>query len=260
MEDNENVVEPKEENNVKTFTQEEVETMKAQMKADYEKSFDEKFNKRWGREKSKLERDNAKTNELLDLLKKETGKDNIDDLLNLSYEQYGVERPSKDSSKDEEILGKYDAKEFLDSDDFDEIQYEANRLADIPKRTPREQAMFNELAKYLSSKKTEAKRNLEIEENGLDRELLEKEDFKEYMGKFKEDTPLKFIYDSYSQMHKKEKPFTTGSLQGTNVENKNMVKDFYTYEESKQFTREDFDKNPALWKAIQDSATQWGKK
>jgi hypothetical protein len=259
MEENTNVV-TEENNEVKTFTQEEVDAIKNQMKEDYEKSFDEKFNKRWGREKNKLERSNAKTNELIDLLKKETGKENIDDLLSLSYEQYGVERPNKESEKDEEVLGKYDAKEFLDLDDLDEIQEEANRLAELPNRTVREQATFNELAKYLTAKKSEAKRNLEIEENGLDKAILENEDFKEYMSKFKEDTPLKFIYDSYSQIHKKEKPFTTGSLQGTNVENKNTVKDFYTYEESLQFTKKDFDKNPALWKVIQESMPQWSKK
>ena len=155
------------------------------------------------------------------------------------------------------MLGKYDAKEFLDLDDFDEIQEEANRLAELPNRTAREQATFNELAKYLSVKKSEAKRNLEIEENGLDKAILENEDFKEYMSKFKEDTPLKFIYDSYSQIHKKEKPFTTGSLQGTNVENKNTVKDFYTYEEASKFTRKQLHDNPKLLDIIQKSASQW---
>ena len=37
-----------------------------------------------------------------------------------------------------------------------------------------------------------------------------------------------------------------------NIVNINKVKEFYTEEEAKQFTRKDFDKNPALWKAIQD--------
>ena len=35
------------------------------------------------------------------------------------------------------------------------------------------------------------------------------------------------------------------------------VKDFYTYEESLKFTRKDFEKNPALFKAIEQSMTKW---
>ena len=264
MEDNENqVTNPEgESNEVKTYTQAEVDEMKNQMKQDYEKSFDEKFNKRWGREKSKIEQSYAKTNELVDLLKKQTKKDNIDDLLTFSYDTYGVERPIEEAdNKDAEILGKYDAKEFLDTDDYSEIEFEANRLAEIPNRTAREQATFMELAGYLTSKKSEQKRLKEIEESGIDKEVLKDAEFQDFLSKFKDDTSIKDIYSMYENSKpKKEKPFTTGSLKGTNVEDKNMVKEFYTEEEAKQFTKKDFDKNPALWNAILDSMPQWYKK
>lgn len=267
MENNENenqVTEPVnvESNEVKTYTQEEVDALKIQLQADYEKTFDDKFNKRWGREKSKLEKSKAKEEELVNLLKSQTGKNSIDELLDLSYEQYGVEKPKETkNSKDDEILGKYDAKEFLDTDDYSEIEFEANRLAQIPNRSAREQATFMELAGYLSNKKLQAKRQKELEESGIDKELLKNDEFIDYMGKFKEDTPIKFIYENYSKSKvPKEKPFSAGSLTGTNVEDKNKIKDFYTFEESKQFTRKDFDNNPELWKVIQDSMTKWGKK
>lgn len=265
MADNENNqnTEPKEEAvEVKTYTQEEVDNMKNQMKQEYEKTFDDKFNKRWGREKSNLEKSRAKENELINLIKEQTGKDNIKDLLEFTYEQYGVEKPKETKdSRDDEILGRYDAKEFLDTDDYSEIEFEANRLAQIPNRNAREQSKFMELAGYLNNKKLEAKREKEIEESGIDKELLKNQEFVEYMKNFKDDTPLKFIYENYSKTKpQKEKPFSAGSLTGTNVEDKSKIKDYYTYEESLQFTRKDYDNNPELWKVIQDSATKWGKK
>jgi hypothetical protein len=247
----------------KTYTEADIEEMKNQMKEQYEKSFDEKFNKRWGKEMRNIEKRNAKTNELISLLEQQTGKNNLDDLLALSYEQYGVERPNTTEFSDEDIqtLGRLDAKKLLDGSDYEDIEEEANRLAEIEDRTPREQAMFMELGQYLTAKKSEQKRKKELQDNGIDESVLEDAEFKNYLSKFKDDVSISEIYESYTKLKPgKEKPFSTGSLKGTNVEDKNKVKEFYTFEESKQFTRADFDKNPALWKAIQDSMTKWGKK
>jgi hypothetical protein len=35
------------------------------------------------------------------------------------------------------------------------------------------------------------------------------------------------------------------------------VKDFYSYEEAKKFTKADFDKNPALFAAVERSMQKW---
>jgi hypothetical protein len=35
------------------------------------------------------------------------------------------------------------------------------------------------------------------------------------------------------------------------------VKDYYSYEEAKQFTMADFDKNPALYEAVKKSMLKW---
>ena len=42
-----------------------------------------------------------------------------------------------------------------------------------------------------------------------------------------------------------------------NTKPTNEVKDFYSYEESLQFTKADFDKNPALFKAVERSMQKW---
>ena len=44
------------------------------------------------------------------------------------------------------------------------------------------------------------------------------------------------------------------------ISNKNEVKEYYTYEESLKFTRKDMDENPELFKALERSMQQWGKK
>jgi len=244
------------ETDTKTYSEEEVEAIKAQMKEDNQKA----WNKRWGREKSKMERDYAEKDELINLLKKQTGKDNVADLLDYSYEQYGVEKPSISNSKDEEILGKYDAKEILELDD-ETIEEEANRLEGISNRSAREQATFMELENYLTTKKENEKRKKEIEDAGIDEEVYNNQDFKDFMSKFNKDTSVKDIFDLYSKTHEmyKAKPFSAGSAKGTNKKDLNEVKDFYTYEESLQYTREDFDKNPKLFEAIERSMTRWGK-
>lgn len=252
MEDNENnVTEPKEESNaVKTYTEAEVEEMRNQIKADYEKSFDDKFNKRWGREMSKQQRSQAKTNELLDLLKKETGKSNIDDLLELSYKQYGVEKPVT-NSKDEEILGKYDAKEVLESNDYEFILDEVNRLADKD-RTQREQAMFMELGGYLTNHNKEEKRKKQIKEAGIENEVLNDDKFKEFSNKFNEDTSIVDIYNLYKAVNPKEKPFSSGSLKDVKAKSSEL----FTKEEFMALTSEDL-KNPKIFEKAMKSKKQF---
>ena len=69
-----------------------------------------------------------------------------------------------------------------------------------------------ELASYLTSKKAEQKRSKEIEESGIDKEVLEDADFKALLSKFRDDTPIKDVYEVYEKTKpKKEKPFATGS-------------------------------------------------
>jgi hypothetical protein len=242
----------------KTYSEEELtqrlEEQKKQINEDNQKA----WNKRWGREKSKIEKANAKQNELVKLLQEQTQTDSIDDLLEVTYQNYGVERPIISNPKDDEVLGQYDAKEILALDDVS-IEEEANRLAGM-ERTAREQATFMELSKYLTNKKQENKRKQEIQEAGIDDETLNNEEFKTFVSKFRDDVSLKDIYEDYKKMQPvKEKPYTAGSAKGTNKSNKNEVKEFYTYEESLKFTREDFDRNPELFKAVSNSMLKWGK-
>lgn len=231
----------------KTFTLEEVEKMKSDMKQQYESSFDEKFNKRWSHAMRTRNQEDAEKDELINLLKEQTGKDTLEDLLNLSYEQYGVERPKVSNSKDDEILGKYDAKEILELDE-EAIVEEANRLAGIKKRTAREQTAFMEIGKYLTSKKNQEKRKNEIKEAGIDEEILNDKDFNEFAKRFKEDTSIKEIYDVYNQVkennNSSKKPFNPGSLKDKKIREEN---EYFTEEEFNALTRKDL-QDPAIYR------------
>lgn len=253
MEDNTNEVK-------ETYTPEEVEQIKAQIKEENEKSFNDRFNKQWSKKMSKFEKEHQKDSELINLLKEQTGKNNIDDLLNFSYETYGVQKPDNSvDDKDSEVLGKHDAQEIISLDDLEEIESEVERLGSM-KRTRREETTFNMLESYLNETKKKEKIKKEVQEAGIDESILQDTSFTEFAKDFKEDTPITRVYELYSKMNEKEKPFSAGSLKGTKQQDKNGVKDYYSYEESLQFTRADLDRNPELFKAIERSMPQWTKR
>lgn len=253
MEDNTNEVK-------ETYTPEEVEQIKAQIKEENEKSFNDRFNKQWSKKMSKFEKEHQKDSELINLLKEQTGKTDIDDLLNFSYETYGVQKPDNSvDDKDSEVLGEHDAKEIISLDDLEEIESEVERLGSM-KRTRREETTFNMLESYLNETKKKEKIKKEVQEAGIDESILQDTNFTEFAKDFKEDTPITRVYELYSKMNEKEKPFSAGSLKGTKQQDKNGVKDYYSYEESLQFTRADLDRNPELFKAIERSMPQWTKR
>ncbi|MFG6319599.1 MAG: hypothetical protein K1W33_07100 [Clostridia bacterium] len=233
----------------KTYSQEEVDKLIADNNENNQKA----WNKRWGQEKSKMERQFEKERELSNLLQTQTNAKDIDELLDISYKQYGQERPN--NSKDEEILGKNDAKEILELDDLESIESEANRLAS-KKRSAREEATFLELGNYLTAKKSEAKRKEEIKEAGIEETLLENAEFKEFMNKFNKDTSLKDIYDIYSKTttnSKKEKPFSAGSLKGNASKEES---EYFTQDEFMALTAKDLE-NPKIYEKAMKSRTMF---
>lgn len=241
----------------KTYSEEEVEAIRQEIHENNQKAWD----KRWGQEKSKMEREYAQKDQLINLLKEQTGKENMADLLDYSYAQYGMERPNTRTQEEDEILGKHDAKVILELDD-ETIKEEADRLAKIEKRTAREQAQFVELNNFIVNKTEQEKRNKEIQEIGIGQDVYDSQEFKDLLNKFDKNTSLKEVYEIYQKINnapKKEKPFSVGSLKNTK-ESGSGVKDYYTFEESKQFTKADFDNNPELWEAVQRSMPKWSKK
>lgn len=235
-----------EENTVKTFTQEEV---------------DEIVRKRLARKERDYKKELSKYKNVESVLNAGLGTSNIDEAdtkLRSFYREQGIDIPEASNSMldDEDLstLGTRDAEKILDLG-LDEAEEEANRLASKGHQNwnVREQAEFNKLASVL----TYEKQKKELKSIGADLEVLDSKDFKEFSNKFNSNTSVKDIYSLYTKTNKtnENKNITKiGSMKNDTAE---TIKDFYSYEESLKFTREDFDKNPKLFEAVSKSMTKW---
>lgn len=210
--DTETTETPAVENTEKTYSQAEIDDMKAK----WENGFQKKLDKAISRKMREYEEENFKKDQLINVLKEQTEKGSIDELLDMSEEQYGVTIPrTRTNRNDERVLGKHDAEEILELQDDDFAEKELDRLANL-KRTEREEETYSELKSNLEAKKIEAERNKQITENGLDLEVVNSDDFKSFESKFSKDTPITDVYDMYEKLNgvPEEAPFNPRKLKG----------------------------------------------
>lgn len=242
---------------VKTYTAEEVEKM-----------VNDRVNtllpKKIEREKRKMEKQYsdrlAKYEETDSILKAGLGTKDISESnqrMREFYKEQGIDIPvyskPRYSEEDEKILGKAEASKIIDLG-FEEMQEEANRLATIgvDKMTPREKVIFNTLADELTYQKNKK----ELAKLGANEELLSNNEFKEFASQFNSKTPIKTIYEMYNVTHQ-SKPRTEKEKIGSM---KNPVskeeKDFYTPDEVKALTPEEWEK-PGVWEKVMASQRKW---
>lgn len=171
------------------------------------------------------------------------------------YKQKGINIPEqpKYSERDVELLARAEADDIISSG-FDEVVEEVDRLADIgvANMTSREKATFQRLAEYRRNE--EARK--ELAKIGVGDKVLQDNDFIEFSNKLNPSLSVKEKYELYSQVKPKPKVETMGSMKN-NTNKDSGVKDFYTRDEALKFTKKDFDKNPALYKAVEQSMSKW---
>lgn len=171
------------------------------------------------------------------------------------YKQKGINIPEqpKYSERDVELLARAEADDIISSG-FDEVVEEVDRLADIgvANMTSREKATFQRLAEYRRNE--EARK--ELAKIGVGDKVLQDNDFIEFSNKLNPSLSVKEKYELYSQVKPKPKVETMGSMKN-NTNKDSGVKDFYTRDEALKFTKADFDKNPALFKAVEQSMSKW---
>lgn len=249
---------------------EEKEEVKTYTEEDLERIVNERINDmlptKIEREKKRLERKYqdrlSKYEETESILKQGFGAKDITDAnqkMREFYKEQGIDiqeyQRLKYNDDDEKALGELEASKIIKLG-FDEMQEEANRLADIgtDKMTVRERALFTKLANELTIQKN---RN-ELVKLGASKDLLEDLNFRQFSSQFNKEVPIKDIYEMYNKINNKNsKNFEKiGSMKNTKNDN-NVVKDFYSREEALRFTTKDFDKNPALFKAVERSMTKW---
>jgi hypothetical protein len=262
MENMENIVLENTEN-VETTTEEIVEQVeepaKVYTEAEFQQKLDEVLGKKVARKEAKIRKEyEKKYGNLETVLKAGTGKENVEDMTSTFrefYEKKGIQIPSEPtySSRDIEVLARAEADEIIKAGLEDVIE-EVDRLADIGlgNMSAREKAMFKTLAEYRQT----AERGKALSKIGVTEDVYNSKEFKDFAGKFSSNTPITEVYEIYNKMQPKKEVKTMGSM--TNTTSKDTgVKDFYTREEALQFTKKDFDKNPALFKAVEKSMYKW---
>lgn len=238
----EKVVEEKKE--VKTFTQDEVDKI---------------VRKRLARQEKDYQKELSKYKNVETVLNVGLGTSNIDEAdskLREYYKEQGLNIPEPTnpglSDRELQILGEAEADEILELG-LEEAEQEANRLArkGHSNWNAREKATFNKLAQTLNREKQKH----ELTSIGADTNILDSKEFKEFASQFAPSANIKNIYNLYSnQGNKKENKEKIGSVKN---DKSNGLEDFYTYEESLKYSKEDLDKNPELFKRICDSMSKW---
>ena len=168
------------------------------------------------------------------------------------YKEQGIDIPvyqkPKYSDEDEKALGELEANKIIKLG-FDEMQDEANRLADIgtDNMTVREKALFGKLATEL----TKQKNKRELAKLGVKEDVLETQEFRSFSSQFNNNVPIQDIYNMYQKFNNKEakKYDQIGSLKN----NKEPIqKDHFTNEEIAKMSPEEVRKN---WEIIRKSMT-----
>ena len=118
--------------------------------------------------------------------------------------------------------------------------------------TKREQKTFRILAEHLQN----GEMGRELSKIGVSEDVYNSKEFKDFAAKFNSKTPITDVYNIYQQTQPKKEIKTMGSMKNT-VSNDSAVKEFYTPEEARRFTKADLDKNPAIMKAIENSMSKW---
>lgn len=236
----------------KTFTQEDVDRM-------VKEKLDEVLPGKIARKEAKIRKEyDRKYGGLTEVLKAGTGKEDVDEMTDTFkkfYKSKGINIPEKQnySDRDIEILARAEADDIIQSG-YDDVVEEVDRLTEIgaANMTAREKAVFKSLAEYRQA----AERGKELSKLGVTEDVYNSKEFKDFASKFNATTPITDIYDIYSKTRNKKEIRTMGSMKNSTTD-EGTVKDFYTRDEALQFTKKDLDKNPALYKAIEQSMLKW---
>lgn len=228
----------------KTYTQEEVDAIVGKRIARKEAKIRKEYDRQYG--------------ELTDVLKAGTGKETVEDLTDTFkqfYQKKGIQIREKPqySDRDIEVLASAEAEDIIRGG-YEEVVEEVDRLArlGVANMTPREKAVFKVLAEHRQN----AERGRELSQMGVTEDVYSSKEFADFASKFNPNTPIRDIYDIYEKTQPKKTIRTMGSMKNSESSDSG-VKDYYTPEEARRFTKKDFDKNPALFAAVEKSMLKW---
>lgn len=258
MENNENFVAEQATENVEVTTE---QTPKTYTEAEFNAKLDEVLGKKIARREAKIRKEyERKYGDLEEVLKAGTGKESVGEITDTFrdfYTKKGIQFKPKPtySDKDNEVLARAEADEIIRAG-LDDVVEEVDRLADIgvENMTSREKALFKVLAEH----RQEAERSRELSQIGVTEDVYKSKEFADFASKFNSKTNIRDIYDIYNKTQPKKEIKTMGSMKNSDSGD-NGVKDFYTVEEARRFTKKDYDNNPLLFQKVQESMYKWKK-
>jgi hypothetical protein len=256
MEENKDLVTEQVTENVEQTTE---QTPKTYTEAEFNAKLDEVLGKKIARREAKIRKEyDRKYGDLVETLKAGTGKESVEEMTTTFadfYRQKGIELPQKPNytARDIEVLAQAEANDII-SAGFDEVVDEVDRLASVgaENMTPREKAVFKVLAEH----RQRTERSRELDKIGVTQDVYNSQEFKEFASKFNSNTPITDVYDIYAKTKPKKDIQPMGSMKNSESGEKG-VKEFYSVEEAKKFSRKELDANPELFKAIERSMLKW---
>lgn len=231
----------------KTYTQTQVNAMmgrrlsrqEAQIRAEYEKQY----------------------GPLVDVLKAGTGESDlgkITDTLTGFYKERGAQIPKSEqkptySEKDMKLLAGAEAQEII-REGLEAVEFEVDRLAALgaDKMSPRDKELYRLLGKH----RQEAERGQKLSQLGVTEDVWKGEEFRSFASQFTSSTPIEKIYEIYQKTQPQTEVKNMGSMKNGPTGDTG-VKEFYSLEEARKFTKEDFDKDPKLYEAVRKSMAKW---
>ena len=254
MENNENFVTEVTENVEQT-----TEQIAEQPKMFTQEDMNQAVSKGKARERAKIRKEyERKYGNLEEVLRAGTGKESIEEMTDTFtkfYESKGVELPKKPiySDRDIEVLAKAEAADIINSG-YEDVVEEVDRLTDLgfENMTKRDKALFKVLAEH----RQQTEQQNELAKIGVTGEVYNSKEFQDFASMFKSNVPIAEVYKQYNKSLPKKEIKPMGSMTNKTSE-EGTVKDFYTRDEALKFTKADFDKNPALFKAVQESMHKW---
>lgn len=235
-------------------------TQKLYTEAEMNARVNELLGPKIARREAKIRKEyDQKYGSLEDVLRAGTGKDTVEEMtgtLRQFYEQKGVKIPEKPtySPKEIEVLANAEADDIIRSG-YDDVVEETDRLTGVgfANMTAREKTLFKKLAEYRQS----VERGKALSQLGVSEDVYGSKEFSDFASKFQASTPIQEIYDLYNLKTKPKKQIQTMGSMKTDSSTDDGVKDFYTPEEARRFSKKDYDRNPALLKAVENSMLKW---
>ena len=256
MNENENLVTEQVTENVEQTTE---ETPKTYTEADFNAKLDEVLGKKLARREAKIRKEyERKYGNLEEVLKAGTGKESVEEITDTFtnfYRGKGITLPEKPNytDRDIEVLARAEASDIINAG-YEDVVEEVERLTELgfDNMTAREKAYFKVLAEHRQN----TERKNELSKIGVTDEVYNSREFQDFAGKFNPKTPISEIFSIYNKTQPKKDIKPMGSMKNSTSDDSG-VKDFYTRDEALKFTKADFDKNPALYKAVQASMLKW---